>query len=173
MTEPERDPELPVADGTAEPADAVEPTDPIEDAEVADDDGALEEPSPEPVVAAEAAPPVTRRNRAAARPAARTATPSEVAVHVDDRISAAFVVLVTAVFAGLLLYGILGGHGGVLTPAKTATPAASISPSPSSPASESPSDSASPAASESASPSPVASGSDAASPSPSPSASPS
>ncbi|HEY3524167.1 MAG TPA: hypothetical protein VGK63_10700 [Candidatus Limnocylindrales bacterium] len=102
---------------------------PLEDA-----DEALEEPLPPPG-------PVSRRPPAA--PAAgRVPTPSEVAVHVNDRVSAAFVVLVAVVFAAILLWGLLGGHRGLFTPAKSPKPSPAPSASPSASVSGSPSASA-------------------------------
>jgi len=106
-----------------------------------------------------------RRRGVAARPAARVQTPSEVAVHIDDRISAAFVLLVAAVFAAILLWGIFGGRGGVFTPIPTPTPVPSVPASPN--ASASPAASAPESASPEASVSAPASVSPATSPSPS------
>jgi hypothetical protein len=100
----------------------------------------------------------------------RSAQPSasDIAVHIDDRISAAFVVVAVAVFVLIFANGLLLGQGGTLTTTPLPTPA---SEAPSGSASESPAASASesPAASTSASPS--GSGSPAASASGSPSAS--
>jgi hypothetical protein len=53
------------------------------------------------------------------------ASPSELAVHIDDRISAVFVLAVIAVFVGILIYGIVGGVGGVVTGTPTPTPSPS------------------------------------------------
>src|SRR3954465_2239527 len=100
----------------------------------------------------------------------RSAQPSasDIAVHIDDRISAAFVVVAIAAFVLIFANGLLLGQGGTLTTTPLPTPA---SESPAGSGSESPaaSVSESPAASTSASPS--ASGSPAASTSSSPSAS--
>jgi hypothetical protein len=54
-----------------------------------------------------------------------TASLSELAVHVDDRISAIFVLAVIAVFIAILVYGIVGGVGGVVTGTPTPTPSPS------------------------------------------------
>ena len=91
--------------------------------------------------------------------------------YVDDRVSKVWVALILLVFAGILLYGLLFGKAGMLTPA-------SPSPSPSPSASPTPSltISPSPAASPSTSPSVSPSSSPAASPtsgSPSPTSAPS
>jgi hypothetical protein len=66
------------------------------------------------------------------RPAAAAPSVSEIAVHIDDRVSAIFVLAVIAVFVGILLYGVVGGVGGALsqpaTPAPSVPPVASASP---------------------------------------------
>jgi len=122
-------------------------------------------PTP-PTVAA--TPPRRSVDRRAGRmpPQPAAATPSDVAVHIDDRISKIFVLVTVAIFVLILLNGLLLGHGGLLASKPTPTPVASESTAPSSSASpavsESPAASGSPAASES----PAASGA-AASPSPS------
>ncbi len=90
-------------------------------------------------------------------------TPSELAVHIDDRISMVFAAVAALALLGVLAYGVLLGYGGLFT--KTASP--SPVPSASAPA-VLPSESASPVASGSAgaaSPSVVASPSVAVSPS--------
>jgi len=161
------------ADGAVEPEEAVEgavddagPFDDAEDEDAlaveADEvDGADEVDE----VAAGAAPaPVTTRERGRrggrvlrrSQPA-RAPTASEIAVHVDDRISAAFVVLVAAVFVGLILYALLFGKGGALTPVPTAAPIPSVSASPSASVAPSGSPAASGAVSPSIAPSPSAS----------------
>lgn len=114
---------------------------------------------------------------------ATPAKPSEVGLHVDDRISMVFVGISVAVFVVIALYALLFGHGGFFTPIAKPTPAPVVtpapvtpapsaslptlvpivSPSPTTAASASPATSASPAASTS----PVVSTSPAASPSPS------
>jgi hypothetical protein len=177
--------------GTPEPADAIEPLDatdapeggpewtpdaeevePVDADEVdADEADALEA---EEAGDADAAPIVAgavggvRRRGVVGRAPARAQTPSEVAVHIDDRVSAAFVVAVAIVFVAILGWGLLAGHGGFLTAKPSPTPAASVSASPSASVSASPSAEAS--ASGSAVPSaasPAASASAVVSPSPS------
>jgi hypothetical protein len=49
-------------------------------------------------------------------------TPSEVAVRIDDRISALYVIAVVAAFTGLLLWGVFLGTGGILTPLPSPSP---------------------------------------------------
>ncbi len=100
-----------------------------------EDEASLEEAPPPPSTGR-----ISRRPPPPAPAAARTPTPSELAVRVDDRISAAFVIVVAVVFAAILLWGVLGGHRGLLSPRRT--PAPSPSPVPSASASESPSASA-------------------------------
>jgi hypothetical protein len=134
------------------------------DAEVDDYDAALrevagEEPATIPPPAARPAAPGPRRRPTA--PAQRAPSPSEIAVHVREDWSKAFVIVTGAVFIGILLYGMLFGHGGFFTPIPTPTPAATEAPS------------ASPSAEPSASGSPAASPSTSASPSAAASASPS
>jgi hypothetical protein len=100
--------------------------------------------------------------------------------YVDDRVSRFWVLAIAATFAAILLYGLMLGRGGFLTPiaaptptlAPTPSPVVSPSPSPSASPSASASPSGSPSASPSGSPSVSPSGSGAASPSASPSASP-
>jgi len=112
---------------------------------------------------------------------ARAPTASDIAVHIDDRASAIFVIAAIAIFVLIVLNALVLGKGGLLTPIATSAPvviapAASVEPS----ASASPAASASPGASApasatpsaSANPSAGASGSPAASASPVPSASP-
>ena len=119
-----------------------------------------------------------RRPRGVRGPAApaRAQTASDIAVHVDDRVSAIFVIGVIAVFVLIFLNGLVLGKGGFLTPIPTPRPVASASPA----ASVAPIASASPAASAqasaapsaSASPSAAASATPRASASPKPSATP-
>jgi hypothetical protein len=187
-TEPVADPTAePVAAAPVEAA-AVEPiadaadgddgektlggADPADSSVLVDDEAIADEPAADEAVADEAvAPagaagavdaPVRRCGPVVARTVTRAPTPSETAVHIDDRVSKAFVVLVAATFAAILLWGFLGGHGGVLTSKPTPAPSVAVSAS----RSESPSASPSGSAVVSASPS-----SSAPSPSPSPSAS--
>ena len=134
------------------------------DAEVDDYDAAVrevagEEPASVPPPATRPAEPGPRRRPTA--PAQRAPSPSEIAVHVREDWSKAFVIVTAAVFIGILLYGMLFGHGGFFTPIPTPTPIPTEEPS------------ASPSAEPSASGSPAASPSTTASPSAAASASPS
>src|SRR4051794_26494402 len=159
MTEPELEPtgRTPATPDAQGPGDAVDPTEAgletgtepdatdTDATEAAAAGDAVAEPNDETTApaalaaTATPAPESARRTPAAARSTARTQTPSDVAVHIDDRISAAFVLLVALAFAAILLYGLLGGRGGVLTqkssPSPSPSPAASASASPSAPAS--------------------------------------
>ena len=134
------------------------------DAEVDDYDAALREVAGEEPAAVP--PPVARpgdrgpRRRPTA-PAQRAPTPSEIAVHVREDWSRAFVIITAVVFILIMLNALLFGHGGFFTPIATPTPIPSESPS------------ESPSAEPSASGSPAASASTPASPSAAPSASPS
>ena len=127
------------------------------------------EPEPEPAeLAAEAAAAVAavatgRAKRREVAPAAslRAPTPSEVATRVTDPASRIFVIGSVVVFVAILVFGLVGGHGGLLTttPSPTVRPVATLKPSPSAstrasvaPASVAPSPS--PAPSIAASPSP-------------------
>jgi hypothetical protein len=136
------------------------------DAEVDDYDAAVREVAGEEP--ATVPPPVARpvergpRRRPTA-PAQRAPSPSEIAVHVREDWSKAFVIITAVVFILILLNALLLGHGGFLTPIATPTPipspsaepSASGSPgaTPSAPASPSATPSASPSAAASASPS--------------------
>ena len=113
----------------------------------------------------------------------RAQTASDIAVHVDDRASAIFVIAVIAVFVLILLNAVVLGKGGLLTPIPSPKPIPSLvpgtqAPPPSASASASPSGSVAPAASGSSTPSgsasPSATGSAApsATPTPTPSATP-
>jgi hypothetical protein len=138
------------------------------DAEVDDYDAAVreiagEEPAAVPPPVARPAGPGARRRPSA--PLQRAPSPSEVAVHVREEWSKAFVIVTAAVFIGILLYGLLFGHGGFFTPLPTPSPTPTEEPS-ASPSAE-PSASGSPAASPSTTASPSASPSAAASASPS------
>jgi hypothetical protein len=164
MTDEERAPEAPETEAesmTPDPPDAdpgatgdvdeVVADEVIADVEAGPDVAAMEEAELDEGLD-ELAPPIAAPSRGQAQ---RTAGPSasEIAVHIDDRISAIFVLAVIAVFIGILLYGLLAGSGGVLTP-----PSPSPSPIPSAAPSASPSPSAAPSASPSpsAAPSPSA-----------------
>jgi hypothetical protein len=128
------------------------------DAQVDDYDAALrevagEEPSAVPPPGARPGAPSPRRRPTA--PAQRAPSPSEIAVHVREDWSKAFVIITAAVYIGILLYGLLFGHGGFFTPLATPTPIPTEEPSASPGASPSGSaaPSPSPAATASASPS--------------------
>jgi hypothetical protein len=124
-----------------------------------------EEPAAVPPPVARPGAPGPRRRPTT--PAQRAPSPSEIAVHVREDWSKAFVIVTAAVYIGILLYGLLFGHGGFFTPLAAPTPIPTEAPS-ASPSAE-PSASGSPGASPSASPSaaPSASPSAAASASPS------
>jgi hypothetical protein len=134
------------------------------DAEVDDYEAAVREVAGEEPAAVP--PPVARpvergpRRRPTA-PAQRAPSPSEIAVHVREDWSKAFVIITALVFILILLNGLLFGHGGFFTPIATPTPIPTESPP------------ASPSAEPSASGSPGATPSIATSPSAAPSASPS
>lgn len=98
-------------------------------------------------------------------------TASEKAVHVREDVSKVFVLAAVAVFAAILLNGLLLGRGGLLAPIPTASASASAAPSASASAGASPS--ASGSAGPSASPSVAASAAPSGSAAPAPSASPS
>src|SRR5664279_2258872 len=95
-----------------------------------------------------------RGSREPATPA-RVQTASDIAVHVDDRVSAIFVIGVIAVFVLIFLNALVLGKGDFLTPIPTPKPVPSLAPA----ASAAPSAAASPAASAPASPAPSASAS--------------
>ncbi|MFL5777983.1 MAG: hypothetical protein ACJ761_03470 [Chloroflexota bacterium] len=178
-TEVFEDRDLRAADGGTDPAD--EPDREAEDAddpepaegEPDDTDGdtqTVEEdlaPVAAGAAAAGAAAEARRGLRRGTAQPARAATPSELAVQIKDRPSRIFVIATVVTFAAILLYGILGGRGGVITgvprprptasPLLSASPAASASAAPS--GSTSPSGSASPSGSTSPSGSAGASGS--------------
>jgi hypothetical protein len=147
------------------------------DAEVDDYEAAVQEVAGVPAaVPPRVARPGERAPRGRRRPAVaaqRAPTPSEVAVHVREDWSKAFVILTVAVFTLILLNAILLGHGGVLTPIPTPSPEPTEAPSLSPSASASASPSASASASPAASAAPSASASAPASAAPSSSAAPS
>jgi hypothetical protein len=142
--------------------DLVDETEADVDAEVDDYDAAIREVAGEPALPP---PPVRpgergpRERRRTTTPPQRAPTPSEIAVHVREDWSRAFVIVTVAVFTLILLNAIFLGHGGLLTPVPTPTPEPTPSPS----ISASPSESAAP--SESALPSASAAPSVSASPS--------
>ena len=161
--EPEIEPETAAIEPEPEP-EAAEP-----EPEAAEPEPAEPEPEPEPAErAAEAAAAVAavatgRAKRREVAPAAplRAPTPSEVATRVTDPASRIFVIGSVVVFVAILVFGLVGGHGGLLTttPSPTVRPVATLKPSPSAstrasvaPASVAPSPS--PAPSIAASPSP-------------------
>src|ERR1700690_1416655 len=94
----------------------------------------------------------SRANREPAVPQ-RAQTASDIAVHIDDRASAIFVIGVIAVFVLILLNAVVLGKGGLLTPLPSPTPIPSLvpgtqAPPPTSgPASAAPSGSVAPGAS--------------------------
>ena len=118
-----------------------------DDGDLADEDEDVEEAQATDAAGAAAATAPAVAATAADRPktaaAKRAATPSELAVHDRDNISKWFVIAVTVVFVLILLNGIIGGRGGVLTPVATETPIVSESPaiSPSAASSAAPSES--------------------------------
>jgi hypothetical protein len=120
MTEDERDDLHPPAGPKPEPNDA------------ADGPEAEIEPRPADLTPGARPTPGIRPAAVSTKSAAAAPSPSEIAVHIDDRISAIYVLVVVAVFVGILLYGILGGVGGALAPSATPTPspAPSVSASP-------------------------------------------
>lgn len=194
MTDPtERDPTLPPvadeADAAELVADAAEtaPDEGLEPLDAEDDISDDDYEAPGTGVAGGSAVAGARgagaRGRAGARsPFASGSSPSDIAVHVGDSTSTAFVVVVVLAFVAIFAYGLIGGVGGFLTPIPTIGPAPSGSLAPSAGPSASSGPGGSPAASGVASPSagpsggsPVASTSPGASPSaaaPSPSPSP-
>ena len=101
-------------------------------------------------------------------------TPSEVAVHIDDRVSMVFVGLVVAAFVGIFAFGVLLGGYGVFghRPTPLPPPAPTVTAPPTASPSAAPSASAAPSESASAAPSGSASAAPAASPSAAPSGSP-
>jgi hypothetical protein len=90
-----------------------------------------------------------RRRRDAPPSVQRAPTQSELAVHVTDMASRIFVIVTVVVFAAILAFGIVAGHGGLLTttPAPSATPSESAEPSASASAGTSVAPSAEPSAS--------------------------
>jgi hypothetical protein len=203
MTDQERDPAAPSPEGAADPealTDAATPD--AVDTEPADVAGSEAEGDFEDVPTAyqdslgtpagTAAAAVTgsagRRKGKGAPAKGPVAAPSvaQEAVHVSDRASAVFVIVVVGVFVAIILYGLLFGHSGFVTdvmatptpvPTVPATAAPTVAPSaaPSASASSAPSASASsaPSASASAAPSAGPSGAPSTSPSAVPSTAPS
>lgn len=124
-----------------------------------------------------------KRAAAAGEPATAVHGPDDEVPHVDDRVSKLWVALITGTFLLILLYGVVGGRGGLLDPQPTPEPSPTVAPSftaapassPTPRASASPVPSGSPrtSASPAASPTSAASPTPGASPSTVPSASPS
>ena len=102
----------------------------------------------------------------------RVRTAEEELPYIDDRVSKVWVALIVAVFAGILLFGVLFGRAGMLTttPSPTATPIPSPSPTATATTPPTPSPVSSPTPE--VSPSPESSPSPAGSPSPTGSPSP-
>jgi hypothetical protein len=123
-------------------------------------------PASAAAAAATGAPSTVRRRGAPVAPAPRVATPSERAVRVTDNPSKYFVIAAVGIFVAILLYGLLAGHGGLLTTKPAPNPSASA------PASASPAASTSAAPSSSVAPSASAAPSLSATPSVAPSAAP-
>ena len=89
---------------------------------------------PEPAAAVAAVVGTARRREAAPATPLRAPTPSEVATRVTDPASRIFVIGSVVVFLAILVFGLVGGHGGLLTttPPPTLRPVpASAAPSPS------------------------------------------
>jgi hypothetical protein len=165
-------------DPEADPEFEPEPEwEPVADAEAGADleaetvNALPDDATPAEIAAATAA--GARRRRGPAPTGPRVPTPSERAVRVTDTPSRLFVIASVAIFVLILLYGLVAGHGGLLTGRPTPNPSASTpaSASPAASSSAAPSSSAgpsaSPAASGSAAPSTSAAPSVAVSPSPS------
>ena len=170
--------DLTVEDNAAQDGESDEGEEDDDEGEEDDDEAAYEAP----VAAGAAGAAGAAAGAAGARPDARRPdgrkpaapagpTPSETAVHVSDRASAAFVIVVVLAFAAILGYGLLGGVGGFLTPIPTPAPLPSEAPStgPSVAPSAAPSGSVAPNGSAAPSAVPSASGgASSAAPSPSP-----
>ena len=130
------------------------------------EEAAMAEPEPaQPAAAAAAVVGTAKRREAAPATPPRAPTPSEVATRVTDPASRIFVIGSVVVFVAILVFGLVGGHRGLLTPAPTHRPSPSVSAAPSPSVSAAPSPSAAPSVS--AAPSRSAAPSATASPSPS------
>jgi hypothetical protein len=131
------------------PGEAPDDGDPTDEAAEAEIDAAEREPASSGQGRGREA----RRLRG--RPATPVASPSEQAVHIDDRVSKLFVAGTVAVFVLILLNGLLLGRNGALvpTPIPSPVPSATVGPSVSPSASGSPGASGSAPASGSAAPS--------------------
>ncbi len=123
-------------------ADAIE----AEQAGIDDYEAAIREVAGEDVpIATPAERRTSAQRRAEGKRTTRAPSPSEIAVHVREDWSRAFVIIAVGVFVAILLNGMLLGTGGLLRPIATPTPIPTESPS------ASPSSSASPSASPAAS----------------------
>ena len=155
-------------EGTPEEAAApeIEPAEPEIEPEAAEqaamaepeaaERAAMAEPEPaQPAAAAAAVVGTAKRREAAPATPPRAPTPSEVATRVTDPASRIFVIGSVVVFVAILVFGLVGGHRGLLTPAPTHRPSPSVSAAPSPSPSAAPSVSAAP--SRSAAPSATAS----------------
>ncbi|HEY7598806.1 MAG TPA: hypothetical protein VH741_02675 [Candidatus Limnocylindrales bacterium] len=128
------------------PEDELEPTD--ENAELEADEG-LDEDAPrasEPVAARPMAQVRGREPRGAATAPSRPAAIEDELPYIDDRVSKVWVVAIVAVFVLILVYGLLFGKAGALTPptpsptpSPTAAPTLTASPAPSASQTASPS----------------------------------
>ncbi len=188
MTDQERDPAAPSPQGAADPealTDAATPDAAGSEAEGEFEDvpTAYEDSLETPAGAGAAAVTVGRRKGKGAPAKGLVAAPSvaQEAVHVSDRASAVFVVVVVGVFVAIILYGLLFGHSGFVTdvmatptpvPTVPATAAPTVAPSAAPSASASAAPSASASAAPSAGPSSAPSTSPSAAPSTAPSAAP-
>ena len=102
----------------------------------------------------------------------RGRTAEEELPYIDDRATKVWVALIVAVFAGILLFGVLFGRAGMLTTTPSPTPTPIPSPSPTATATTPPTPSPESSPTPEVSPSPEASPSPAGSPSPEVSPSP-
>lgn len=141
MTDPKRPEDADVDEEAAEAADvAAEAADDQAELDAADAElDAVEQEEVEDALAAEYAaeaetPPVVAPSKPAASRdrAAKPATTAPIAdelPHADDRVSKLWVGLIVATFIVILIYGLLFGRGGVLTPQPTEEPTDSPAPS--------------------------------------------
>ena len=136
-------------DPATAPEDDVTPNDEVDDDELDEEEGAASSVAARAAVGAVGA--RSTRTRVGRTASEALPTPSDAAVHVDDRLSALFVLGITGAFVLVLLYGMFLGAGGFLTakpsPSPSPSPVASESASPGASQSTSPGTSESPAAS--------------------------